>query len=133
MTQQTFILPHGKEALMAFIDRLPMARKWKVVVDLYKKTRSNEQNRSLFGVAYKAIREATGNEVDDLHTLFCGEFFGWVECDVLGKRKMKPSRTTTTNEAGKREVISTLEFMDFYAMVQMKAAEFGIDVPSPNE
>lgn len=133
MNTNTFILPHGKPALLAFLDRLPASSKWRVEVGSYKKKRSNEQNAALFGVAYKDIREATGNEVDDLHTMFCGEFFGWVECEVLGKRKMKPRRTTTTNEAGKRDVISTTEFMDFYEEVQRIAAEFGIYVRSPNE
>lgn len=133
MTDQVFILPIGKPALLAFIDRLPMARKWKVTVALYKATRSNAQNNSLWGVAYPAIREATGNEAQDLHDLFCGEYFGWVETEVLGKRKMKPRRTTTTDEHGKRNVISTADFSDFYLAVQMKAAEFGIDVPSPSE
>jgi len=133
MTSQVFILPAGKAGLLAFLDRIPMARKWKVTVDLYKKTRSNPQNNSLWGVAYPAIREATGNEAQDLHDLFCGEFFGWVEYEVLGKKKKRPRRTTTTDENGKRAVLTTLEFMDFYEFIQRTAAEYGVHVPSPNE
>lgn len=133
MSEQTFILPHGKPALMAFLDRLPSEKKWRVTVSRHHKTRSNEQNRALFGVAYKTIREATGNDIDDLHTLMCGEYFSWVETEVLGKKRMKPRRTTTTDENGKRDVLSTADFSDFYAFVQQKAAEYGVYVPSPGE
>jgi len=133
MPDQVFILPAGKAALAAFLDRLPMKQRWKVTVALFKHTRSNAQNNALWGVAYPAIRVATGNDLHDLHDLFCGEYYGWVETVVLSKRRMKPRRTTTTNELGKRDVISTADFSDFYLAVQMKAAEFGIDVPAPNE
>lgn len=133
MTQQIFILPKDKAVLSTFIDRLPMARKWKVTVDAYRRTRSNPQNNALWGVAYPAIKDATGNDPEDLHTMFCGDFFGWVEYDVLGQRKKKPRRTTTTDESGKRSVLTTLEFMDFYEHIQRKCAEFGVYVPSPGE
>ena len=130
---QDFILPHGKGHLLAFLDRLPTEKKWRVTVGPYRKRRSLEQNSALWGVAYPAIREATGNDAEDLHTMFCGEYFGWVESEVLGKKKMKPRRTTTRDENGKRNLISTADFMDFYSFVQQKAAEFGIYVPDPNE
>ena len=133
MTAQTFILPTGKAALLDFIERLPMARKWKVVVSLYRKTRSNAQNNALWGVAYPTIRESTGNEAEDLHTTFCGEYFGWVDYVVMGHRRKRPRRTTTTDENGKRDVISTADFMDFYANVQRISAEFGVYVPDPGE
>lgn len=133
MTTPTYILPRDRDRLVAFIDRLPKARKFTAKVEPYKRKRTNPQNNALWGVAYPVIRQATGNEPDDLHNLFCGEYFGWVEADVLGKKKMKPRRTTTRDESGKKDVISTADFADFYTFIQMKAAEFGIDVPSPGE
>lgn len=132
MSETSYILPDEKPLLLSYLDRLPSARKWKVSVKLYRRTRTDDQNKALWGVAYKTIREATGNDVEDLHTLFCGEYFGWVETEVLGKRKMKPARTTTTDENGKRDVLSTVDFADFYTFIQAKASEFGIDVPDPD-
>ena len=125
MTQQTFILPQGKDALMAFIDRLPMARKWKVVVDLYKKTRSNEQNRYLWGVAYKALEDATGQPKEDWHDYMLGEFYGWEEKEMFGKKKLRPLKRSSK--------LTTSEFCDYVAFIQQRAAENGLYVPDPNE
>ena len=125
MTQQTFILPQGKDALMAFIDRLPMARKWKVVVDLYKKTRSNEQNRYLWGVAYKALEDATGQPKEDWHDYFLGEHFGWETTELFGKKKLRPLKRSSK--------LTTSEFCDYVAFIQQRAAENGLYVPDPNE
>ena len=132
MTEQTYILPEEKTLLLDYIDRLPMVRKWMVTVKLYRRTRTNDQNRALFGVAYKAIREQTGNDVDDLHDTFCRLYFGEIEVDVLGKIVKRARRTTTTDESGKRDVISTVDFADFYTFIQAKAAAFGVDVPDPD-
>lgn len=133
MKEQSFILPHGKKALLALLDTLPMARKWRVTVKLYRRQRSNEQNNALWGVAYPAIRMATGNEADDLHTYFCGEYWGWVEVGVLDQVKRKPRRTTTRDESGSRNVISTVDFADFYLFIQQRCASVGVNVPDPNE
>jgi hypothetical protein len=120
------------QRIVRYLSLLPADKEWKVTVDEYKKERSEPQNNSLFGVAYKAIREATGNDKDTLHNYFCGEYFGWVP--VLDRPGTKPRRTTTTDEDGKRNVLTTTEFMDFYAFVQQKAAEVcGVYVPDPNE
>lgn len=50
----------------------------------------------------------------------------------MGRIKMKPFRTTTRDDKGKRDVISTLEMADFYAFIQRKSAENGFDVPDPD-
>lgn len=105
-----------------------------LVVNVKKKTkeRSDPQNKALWGCAYDYLRKATGNDKEDLHDYFCGEFFGWKEYEVMGKRKLKPVRTTTTNEAGKRDVISTEELSEFYAFIQQHAAQGGHYVPDPD-
>lgn len=87
----------------------------------------------MWGVAYKAIREASGNDLDDMHEWACGEYFGWVEREMFGLRKKRPRRTTTTDEHGRRNVLSTVEFMDFYSFIQRRMAEYGIYVPDPGE
>ena len=133
---QRFILQKGERSLtklVAFLSALSQARAWKVEVSEYRRTRSDAQNNALWGVAYKAIREASGNDPDEMHEYFCIKYFGSVEKNVFGLRKQRPRRTTTTNEAGERSVLSTTEFMDFYSFIQQHMAEFGIYVPDPNE
>lgn len=136
--RSTFLLPrllpreHVVDRILQTIMGLPVAKGWRVTVEEAKKPRSNEQNNALWGVAYEAIRKATGNDPQDLHDYFCGERYGWVEHTMFGKRKRKPRRTTTTDENGNRSVLSTAEFMDFYAFIQQRMAEFDVQVPDPD-
>ena len=117
----------------AFIDRLPLTKSWRIEIKELHKDRSLEQNGAMFGVAYKIIMEASGLQGDadkrQLHRDFCGDFFGWTD-GPLGHRR--PVRTTTTNERGGKELIDTATMAQFYAFVQRRVAEFGIDVPDPD-
>lgn len=118
--------------LDSFLSRLPDTKSWQVEVKEYRKSRSNAQNNALFGVAYQAICRETGYDPDELHDAMCRKFFGTVGVDVLGMAITRPVRTTTTDEDGRRDVLSAAEFADFYAMVQRVGAEAGIDVPDPD-
>lgn len=117
---------------LAFLQRLPAAKSWRIEIKEARKERSNEQNAALFGVAYPALTEATGYSPDELHDAFCRRFFGTVEREVMGETVSRPRRTTTTNEAGDRDVIEAAEFARFYDLVQQIGAEAGVDVPSPD-
>lgn len=133
---ERIILQKGERSLarlVAFISSLSKDRAWRIEVSEHRRTRSNEQNNALWGVAYEAIRQASGNDPDDMHEWFCGEYFGWVESDVFGSRKKKPRRTTTTDEHGRRKVLSTTEFVEFYSYIQRRMAEFGIFVADPGQ
>jgi hypothetical protein len=135
MKEQTFILPKGVRnftKLMAFLSVLDVTKEVQVTIGPVKKERSNQQNKALWGCAYEHIRKATGNDKDELHEMFCGEYFGWEINEVLGQRKKRPKRTTTTGYDGKRDVISTIELKDFYAFVQQRAAEYSVYVPDPD-
>lgn len=116
----------------SFIGRLPASKSWEITVSPWHKPRSDKQRRALFGVAYKALMEHMGlrgeEEKEELHRYFCGEFFG-TKTDALGRQR--PARTTTKDENGNRDEISTAVAMEFYALIQQKAAEVGIDVPDP--
>ena len=117
----------------AFIDRLPLTKSWRIEIKELHKDRSLRQTAALFGVAYPIIMAATGLQGDadmaQLHRDFCGDFFGWRD-GPLGHRR--PVRTTTTNERGERDLIDTATMAQFYAFVQRRVAEFGIDVPDPD-
>lgn len=116
----------------AFVDRLPASKSWRIEIKEARKERTDPQNRALFGVAYPAICKVTGYDVDELHRMMCGRFFGWVDIDILGEVSRRPYRTTTTNAEGDRDVMPTLDFAAFYEMVQRMGAEAGIDVPDPD-
>lgn len=110
---------------ISFISGLPDSREWVIKVEQLKKKRSNPQNRSLWGVAYKALSEATGNDPEDLHTFFLGEWSGWEVIDVMGQQRRVPVRRSSK--------LTTEEFGEFYEFIQRRSAECGYNVPSPNE
>ena len=121
-----------KANIHAFIDRLPPTKAWEVTIEPYRKERSLRQLGALFGVAYKALSEQTGFTKDELHTYFCGEYFGWQVVDFFGQKKKKPLRTTTTNERGEKDVINTEQQAEMYQFIQMRSAENGLFVPDPD-
>lgn len=119
--------------LTAFLGAWPAGKPCIVTVARFIRTRSNLQNAALWGVAYKTLSDATGHRPAELHEYFCGEYFGWEEYEVFGLRKKRPRRTTTTNDKGERDVISTLECMGFYEFIQQRAAEtVQVNVPDPD-
>lgn len=115
-----------------FIAGLAGNKSWKVEIKEARKSRTLDQNAALWAVAYPPLREATGHSVEDLHEYFCGEYFGWSEYKVMGNPRSRPIRTTTTGEDGKRDLIDTRTFNDFYANVQRIAAGMGVIVPDPD-
>ena len=125
MTSRSFILPAGKQACLNYLAAVDLAHKWRVTVERYRKARSNEQNRYLWGVAYDALEKATGQPKQDWHEYMLGEHFGWEEVSLFGKKKIRP-----LNRSSK---LSTVEFMDFVHFIQQRAAEHGLYIPDPNE
>ena len=107
-----------------------------VTVEEYRPARSAKQRSALFGCAYKALMEQMGlrgeRDKEALHTMLCGEYFGWREVETLGSVRRVPVRTTTINADGKRDEISVKEALEFYAFIQERAAEYGYDVPDPD-
>jgi hypothetical protein len=134
-----FILPSDKPwesaitTMLRFVHALDHSKAHVITVDRLRRERSDLQNRALWGVAYKTLSQETGNEPEDLHTYFCGEYFGWEEFDIMGQPRKRPKRTTTKDERGNRDVVSTEVLSDFYGFIQRRAAEtVGIYVPDPD-
>ena len=91
-------------------------------------TRSLEQNAYLWGCVYETILNEGGLKElgwrnEDVHEYFLGEHFGWETLDGLDRRRMKP-----LNRSSK---LSKMEFVDYVAFIQQKAAEMGIVIPDP--
>jgi hypothetical protein len=70
------------------------------------------------------IAQETGNDVNELHDYFLGEFFGWEEREVLGRKKLRP------RERSSKQVKA--RFSEFLESVISKAATLGIVIPPPN-
>lgn len=126
----TFTLPPTDRAesisrLAQFLNDCLPGKQVRVEVSQHRKRRSDEQNRALWGVAYRTLSEETGNDLNDLHEYFLGEYFGWELIDVLGQQRRRPMRRSSK--------LDTAEFSDFYAFIQRRAAEFGVYVPDPGE
>lgn len=107
-------------------------KRWRVTVEPFKESRSLAQCAYLNGVAYAIIGHAIGYERDEISEYLCGERFGWRDVTLPnGKTITRPLRTTTTDEEGKRAVLSKAEFADYVAFVQRFAAGYGLEIPDP--
>jgi hypothetical protein len=137
----TFILPANDPQLretrignlVRFLRLLPANCAWAVETKKHKRRRSDPQNRYLNGVAYKILAQATGYERDDISEYLCGQYFGWKEKRVPGKRVVQVPIRTTTNEGGRYAPLNTSEFAEYVAFVQRFGAEHGVYIPDPNE
>jgi len=90
----------------------------------WRKSRSNDQNAYLWGVCYAALRDATGQDVNDWHEYMLGEWAGWEEHELFGRKRLRPVRRSSK--------LSTAEFSDYVAFVQQRAAENGVFIPDPD-
>ena len=119
-------------SIRRFIFDLPTDKPYLIDITKLKKKRTTLQSRALWGVAYKVMATESGYSDKAIHELMCGDFFGWKVTDVFGNKKKEPVRTTTQDEDGENDVISTVQLAEFYAHIQRFAAEWSIDVPDPD-
>jgi hypothetical protein len=111
----------------------------RVKVEVAREDRTPAQNRYLWSVPYRMLKEVTGFTEDDLHEWFCGQHFGWKE--TTGPKTPRnpdglysePVRTTTTDENGKRDLCSGEDMNKIWELAQRVGAEkFGIFIPDPD-
>ena len=139
MTTRTLPASNRTDAIASLsrmLEHFLPGRELEITVEELKPERSDRQRAALFGCAYKALMDQMGlsgaREKDELHTTLCGAYWGWRAVEVLGTQRRVPVRTTTTNEQGKRDVITMRAQLEFYEFIQRTAAEFGFDVPDPD-
>ena len=118
--------------ITAFLFRLDPAKPWQLAVEPWKKERTQRQNNAMFGVAYKTLSSFTGYTELEIHDVMLKLYFGEVHYELMGLRKTKPRRTTTTNEAGERDVLSREEMSKYYNFIVQTAAEQGCFIEDPN-
>jgi len=114
------------ENAKAYIDNLPTTRKWCVEIKEYRKKRSNDQNAYIHAVPLKLIGDHVGETLDDMKEYLCGEFFGWQDYEVMGKKKSKPLKTTS--QMNTKEMTDFIDFMIWFG-----SSTLNLRIPSPNE
>jgi hypothetical protein len=118
------------ERVMRYLALLPADKEFTLKVEPYRKSRSQQQNRYLWGVCYATIMKEGGEalegwDANDLHEYFLGEHFGWETISGFGRMRMKPLRRSSK--------LTTVEFAEFVDFIQRKAAELGVYIPDPEE
>lgn len=134
------LLPRERvaEQIAVFVRALDAAKAYRVTVEAATIPRTSQQNRYLWGVAYKLIADAVGYEVDEVAEYLCGYMWGWTEKRVPKKPsnpegiESVPIRTTTTDADGKRSVLNKHDFADYVAFVQRFGAKHGVHIPDPD-
>lgn len=144
-SRSEFILPKGRsprvlENAQIALSQLDPAEAWKITAEPVKPQRSQSQNAYLWAVPYKLISEATGYEAEEVHEYFLGRFFGWKDKKVPKTPRNPegvesvPVRTTTTDEHGKRSVLSVDQFSEYVAFIQrFGAMKLGLVIPDPDQ
>lgn len=116
-------------AIMKFLAGLALNRAWEITVKPHQKRRSQSQNNYLWGAVYptilKAGREELGGWTDtDLHEYFLGLHFGTEVLHFNSRDYERPLKRSSK--------LSTIEFMDYVARIQMEMAQLGIFIEDPD-
>lgn len=118
--------PRVLENAIRFLQSLPTSKSWVAEVKRHVKKRSDQQNRYLWGVCYAELcKHLDGWEAEDVHEYMLGECYGWERAELFGKPKLRPVRRSSK--------MDTIEFAEFVAFIQRRAAEHGVFIPDPNE
>jgi len=91
-----------------------------VVIKKWRKCRSGEQNKFLWGVVYQTISDFTGYETEDLHNHFKAHF--------LSKKVGKLTTTYSTSGLNSKEFTEYIEKIRRFADTQLE-----LRIPNANE
>jgi hypothetical protein len=98
-------LDRVRDAVASLLAAGPVEITWRP----WKAKRSDAQNRYLWGVVYRTLRDATGQIEADWHEYMLGEWSGWETYELFGRRKVRPLRRSGKLNVG--------EFCDYVAFV----------------
>lgn len=115
-----------RENARACIYDLDPGRAWVVEIKEYRKKRSLDQNAYIHAVPLKILAEHTGYEIEELKEYLCGEFSGWQEREVFGKKKVRPKLRTSDMDS--QQMTQFIEFLIWFG-----SDKLGLTIPYPNE
>jgi len=93
------------------------------VIEKQSRSRTNQQNRWLWGVAYKILSDHTGYTPEEIHEIIKYKFLR--KHYTVGDEQYDVGSTTTT--------LSTVEFSEYKEKIQRFGATLGCNIPDPNE
>lgn len=115
-----------RQDLIERIKRLPIQAElpiYEVQIQKYRKIRSYRQNK-LYWMWLNIISEYNGDDPDDLHQFFKGEFLGYETRDVFNRPTAIPISTTG---------LSTKKFSEYLDKIETHAAQWNIVLPHPQD
>lgn len=99
-----------------------------VTIEPHEEERSLNQNKLYRAQLGEAAREV-GYSPKEMHDALLGEYFGTKSVTVGKTTIVSPLRRTTTNEDGKREVMTRKKWDAFYAWAMaFIATEYGVRI-----
>lgn len=130
VTTKTFALRSQQVRSRAaeFILNLPDKPVYEARIGLHKKSRSTQANAYYWGVVVTAMADHLGYTKSEMHTILCGECFGWKSVAFKGRNVEVPNRTSTTPDK-----LSTTDFHGLIMLGQRIAAENGVRLPDMYE
>lgn len=110
---------------VAYIENLPINRKWVVEIKQFKKSRSIDQNAYLHGVPLTMICQETGYDMEDMKTYLLGEYTGWVTYEMFGQQRKRPVMRS--------HEMNTQQMNNFFEWIMWWASEnLNMIIPEPN-
>jgi hypothetical protein len=112
---------------IAWLSNLDLTKAVRVTVEPEKKERTNPMNRYMWAL-HTLAGEHCGMTRDEMHCEMCIAYFGEKRIETKwGTVIRRPIRTTTTNEAGERDVLAGEAFMRFVDWLESKyATDLGV-------
>jgi hypothetical protein len=112
---------------------ITFVRQQSLPVDLscepWREPRSLASNKYLWKAVYEPLVERCGFSPELWHEHWCIEHFGGIEeVKPSGVIEIRPRRTTTRDENGKRDVLKGKAFADFVTFVESECAKRGVFV-----
>lgn len=138
-----FLLPiFNRETVIARIAAclagLKAGKAYRILIKEEADDRTVQQCRYLNGVPYKLLSDFTGYERDEISSHLCGLRWGFKQVRVPRTQNNprgiedRPVRTTTTDEQGNRDVLSTRDFWEYVEFCQRFGAQHGVYIPDPD-
>lgn len=111
-----------KAEVIEEIQALNLSKPWKVIIELYKKSRSLAQNR-LYFMWITGIGKKLGYFTDEMHMVLALKFLPPVTVE-WGGRKIVSAKSTSS--------LNVKEFTDYLNQIEIFAtSELGLNLPHP--
>lgn len=94
-----------------------------ITVRKYRDQRSERQNNYYWGVVVPLLAQETGYDAESMHEILKAKFL--MQSYSLKGEHIRAGRSTTT--------LDTVEFNEYTEDIRRWAAEWGINIPQPNE